>query len=122
MNINVLGGAIAASAFLAIVVFHGMHHDAPKAIPVPPAKVEIKAAAPQPAKPKPAHRRPLPKKVAAPGLTYHRVLKGGKIDGTVKCKAVRAFVAGKTPAQLAALQKEYEVSGAQLREYEACLN
>jgi hypothetical protein len=109
MSLNFVGGALGATALVAILYLHGCKDEAPKA--PAPAPVSHVTPAPKPAM-KPSPAKP---------VQYRRVTKGGRIDGTITCTSVRDFIAGKSKAELGALAKEYGVSEAQLAQYKACI-
>ena len=109
MSLNFFGGALGVTALVAILYLHGCKDESPKLAPVPQVTATVK-------KPTSAV-----KPTQSPGGVYRRVTKGGKLDGTITCKAVTDYVAGKTQAQLDALAKEYNVSAAQLAQYKACI-
>lgn len=116
MNMNIIGGTLVVAALAGILTLHGCDRKVPAPKPV----------ATQVSKPAVV---PVAKPVVTPDATkatakvvYHRVVPGGQTDGTITCKFVRSFVAGKTQAQLDALRKQYKVSGDELASYKACLN
>lgn len=121
MNANVIFGGIAA-VVLGGIVLHGCERkEAPKPVPVVTKVAPIPVPAPKPVSHVAKRPTPKAKPKATPRMSYHRVLPGGKQGPEVSCGFVRSFVAGKTPAQLAELAKQYHVSESQLASYSACL-
>lgn len=131
MNSNVLGGTLGVAALAAIFAYGS--HEAP-VIEQPPAPVLVKQApAPLPV-PKPvqppapaAKAVPAPAKQPAPApatptkaVIYHRVEQDGSQGPVIACASVKQFAEGKSPADLAALAKQYGVSVADVQRYYIC--
>lgn len=119
MTLNQVGGALGAAALIALLAFHGYEHQrVSKPKPKPASHVVVKSKVTAPKK-----HVELPKQPAVPNAVYHHVLPGGKLSPQgITCKYVRSFVAGKSQAELEALEKQYRVSAAQLAQYQTCLN
>lgn len=121
---NVLGGLAAAFALVAIFIFS--HHTPTVTPPVAkPAPVAVHVA-PKVEPPKVEQPKPAPKveppKAPAPKVTFYRVEQGGKQGAAVECSSVKSFADGKSPAELAALAKQYGVSESDLKRYYVCNN
>jgi hypothetical protein len=109
LSVNAIGGAIAIVA-LGAVIYFGAH--AP-----PTVSTVAPVSEPQVLKP-PVVPPPLVEKPS----TYRKVLKGGKIDGKVKCKSVPPVVHQFSKDQVLAAAKEYGLSPAQISALRVCLN
>lgn len=115
MNINVLGGTLGVAA-LAGILFFGAWERKPAPKPAP-APIVVSKPAPK-AAPKPAPKvapkpKAAPKKVVPAKPTESP-------DNSFTCRAARAFIAGKTQAELEAYRKQYKISKAQIAKYEKC--
>lgn len=128
MNMNLVGGAAAVVALLAVFSLSncGGNDSAPAPIPEVEAPAEPAPAPPdvQKPKPKPAPTTKTPvKKPAKPNpnsTIYHRVEQGGKRGDAVGCSSVKPFAEGKSQAELAALAKQYKVTVENLNRYFVC--
>lgn len=119
MTLKAVVGTVAVLAVVVVLGLHGCHNDAGKAKVIPaPAPTPIAITVPIKKIPV-AAPTPAPKPKAVP-RDYERVAPGGKFGGIVSCSFVRSFTAGKTPAELDALSKQYKVSAAQLAQYKQC--
>lgn len=141
MNTNFLGGVAALAALGAILYFGNdigrSLAPAPQTHVVTPAKEVVPGAntgivppnfkplppaeskMPEPPKPEPKKPEP-PKAVTGPAMIYNRVERDGAKGSEVKCSTVTPFADGKSPAELAAIAKQYEVSVEKLKGYFVC--
>jgi hypothetical protein len=124
---NVIGGTAGALALVGILYLHGCKSEAP-VVPTPPhadAKPTPKTApldhwavpapAPAPVVVAPVHTK-------AGKKVYHRVLKGGKLDGPVQCKDVPLLAKQAPKDKVLAAAKEYGLTPKQLADLRVCLN
>lgn len=100
----------AAVAALAAIFYFGHKSPAPAPKPAPAPTIITK---PVPQKPAP--------KPGAPKVVYHRVEQGGKQGPEQACTDVKRFAEGKSPAELAALAKQYGVSVAEVQRWYVCV-
>lgn len=105
MNKVLIAAAVAA---LAAIFYYG-HKSAP-----------VEKPAPTPVITKPAPQKPAPKP-GTPKVIYHRVEQGGKQGPEVACTDVKSFAEGKSPAELAALAKQYGVSVDEVKRWYVCV-
>lgn len=108
LSVNAIGGAIAVVA-LGAVLYFGAHA---------PPTVSTVAPVSEPQVLKPPVLPPLVEKPTH----YRRVLKGGKVDGKINCKAVPAVAHQFSKDQVLAAAKEYGLSPAQISALRVCLN
>ena len=117
MNTNVLGGVAAFVGLAAILYFgHTIRTDINAARPQAPIAAPKAAPAPktEPKKAVKAESKSI--------MIYHRVERGGAQGPEVACTSVTPFAEGKSPAELAALAKQYEVPVSKLKGYFVCTN
>lgn len=123
MTKNFVAG-IAAVAGLGAIFYFG--HPSPKvAAPPTPAPVSAPVPAPTPTVVKQPITPAKPGKPTKPNpnpVVYHRVEQNGKQGPEVACASVKVFAEGKTPAELAVLAKQYEVSVAEVQRWHVCVN
>lgn len=119
MNINMFGAALGVAALATIVIYHGHREHEAAAIAPPPAAVSPISAAVEKA---PSVERPREIVPAVRKPVYHRVLKGGKIDGPVNCKSVPPLAKVYSPEQVLAAAKQYGLTPEQLGQLRVCLN
>lgn len=115
MTKNAAIGFAAAAALAAILFFGHVRKDEPTPVPVPP---------PAPTVVKPPIKAPVTKPVPKPGakpVVYHRVEQGGKQGPEQACTSVKPFAEGKSPADIAALAKQYGVSVAEVQRWFVCV-
>jgi len=139
MNKDVLWGLVVAVAFVGALFLHEHHKHAispPAPVSAPVETGEINAVSPAPAPvivPWPDHQVATQCTLAKPCHTvkivgtkqkpvYEKVMKGGKVDGTVKCKQVPAVAKEFTKQQVMDAAASYGLSPAQLAELSVCLN
>lgn len=117
MNLNVIGGALGVAALIAIFAYGQREPDSvPAPIVQAPDPVIVKALPAVPVKVPPIPR-PAPIKNA---IVYHRVEQGGAQGAEVSCASVKLFVEGKSPAEVATIAKQYEVTVDQVKRYYVC--
>lgn len=110
-SVNLIGGTIAVLGLAALLYF-GMQHSTARPVPVSiptPVVAPVHRQAPE--------RRPIRRKPV-----YHRVLKGGKIDGRVSCAHVPQIAYEYSKDQVINAAKQYGLSPAQLSALRVCLN
>lgn len=141
MTLNQVGGLFGALALAVILLFH--HHEVEKREPVRPAPVAAEPVRPAPKAeptpaPEPEHQFPSlipcigdgkcgPRRepthpVFRPKPVYHRVLKGGKIDGPMDCKQVPEIAKKYPPAVVIRYAKKMGMDPETLGKLRACLN
>ena len=109
LSVNAIGGVISIVALGALFYFGAQ---------TPPTVSTVAPTSePQVLKP-PVVIPPLVKKPS----TYHRVLKGGKLDGKVNCKKVPPVARQFSKDQVLAAAKEYGLSPAQISALRVCLH
>jgi hypothetical protein len=137
MSTNFVGGALVVAALGGLLYLHGCKREESKPVKAPtpitnPAPVKPVA----PVVPVPA---PAPKVEANPCTVahpchpvkpvgnpkkpvYHKVLKGGKLDGPIDCKRVPEVAKTFTPEQVMKAAKQYGLTPEQLAQLRVCLN
>ena len=125
LTVNGIGGALAALALVAVIVF-GASRSAFLAGPVS-AQAPVQSA--EVPKPKPLMAGHLagctvakPCPVVKPARTYRKVLTNGKLDGRIGCRYVPKIANEFDHAQILAGAAQYGLSPQQLSALRVCLN
>lgn len=105
MNKVLIAAAVAALA----AIFYFGHKPVPA--PEKPSPPVVTKPVPQKPKPKPGEKP----------VVYHRVGQDGKQGSEVDCTDVKNFAEGKTPAEVAAIAKQYGVSVDQVKRWYICI-
>lgn len=122
MNIKVIGGCLCVLALGGIFFLHSPKREAPKVVPVPRVIV-----APEPPPP-PGYVTgrtgdeivPTPKPPTKPPTKPPALAPKKPLDMSVECRAARAFVAGKSPAELQRDREVYHTTDNQIAHYAHC--
>ena len=125
LTVNGIGGALAALALVAVIVF-GASRSAFLAGPVS-AQAPVQSA--EVPKPKPLMAGHLagctvakPCPVVKPARTYRKVLTNGKLDGRIGCRYVPKIANKFDQEQILTAAKQYGLSPEQLSALRVCLN
>jgi len=123
MNMKVVGGSLCVLALVAIFFLHGRKHEAPAPAPVviaEPVIVPLPTPAPVKVAPKPVSKKVVvgPPLKIAPAVPATK--KEKQPDMSLSCRAARAVVAGKTPAQLQEMREQYGTSDEEIARYKHC--